>query len=236
MAIGLLFPPVCPVCEAALPLDMEGKCCKKCSDKLVPIKEPKCFKCGKPLESTDVEYCELCRNESFSFVKGVSLYPYTDLSRELVLKLKYNGRGDIARFFANQIINNLSDELLSYNPDVVIPVPVHKKRLVERGYNQAMLIAKHLSDYLKIPCCDNILIRSKDTAAQKQLGKNSRLLNLYDAFSIDKEKLMKLQKKTSINNVLLVDDIYTSGSTIQCCTMYLMEAGIKNVYFVAVCT
>lgn len=236
ITLGLLFPPVCPICDGTLPLFLDGECCEKCADTLVPIHQAKCYKCGKPLGSTDVEYCELCLTSDFSFTRGIGLYHYDDLSRQLMLNLKYHGRGDLAKFFANQIYRNYKDELESFDIDVVIPVPIHKNRYIQRGYNQAEKLAKCLAELMGKPCETEVLVRIKDTTAQKQLGKNSRLLNLFDAFSIDLDACKRVQTKGLLRNVLLVDDIFTSGSTIQCCTTHLLEAGFSKVYFVTVCT
>lgn len=236
--MDLLFPPVCPICSVVRPLSLKGTSCSFCSKLLIPIHEPKCFKCGRQLGSTDVEYCTNCINNDYPFIKGFSPYTYSGIPRDLILKLKYNGRGDLALFFAKEIYNYCEEELSLLKIDAIIPVPIHKKRLLERGYNQAELVANELSKLLNIPCYNNFLLRIKETTAQKQLGKYSRIINLYDAFSVDHNAFDYAQRNTknSLRTALIVDDIYTSGSTISTCAQYLRELGFSKIYFVTVCS
>lgn len=234
--MDLLFPPTCPVCESIRPLLLPGTCCNDCQDYLKPIQEPKCFKCGRSLRSTNVEYCSLCMSNNYPFNKGYSLYSYEGLAKSLILKLKYNGRGDLAEFFAREIYKLYKDEFDLIKPDLIIAVPIHSSRLIERGYNQAQLIADNLSKLINVPTDDQLLLRNKETKALKQLGKYSRIINLYDAFSINYSHYDLIKNKNSLKTALLVDDIYTSGSTISTCAQYLREIGFDKIYFITVCS
>ena len=107
--------------------------------------------------------------------------------------------------------------------DIIIPVPIHKKRKAQRGYNQTQLIASKISKYVGIKLCDDVLIKSKNTIAQSKLNKNKRKQNIKGAFKILNSE--KIQGK----NILLFDDIYTTGSTVNECSKILTRAGAKRI-------
>ncbi len=115
---------------------------------------------------------------------------------------------------------------------VLIPVPIHKNRYKSRGYNQAELIAKELEKIAKLPTQNRWLIRVKDTLPQKELSDKERRGNLLQAFRVNKKGLELNQIPKC---VILIDDIYTTGSTLEACAMALKEAGVQRVYFLCVC-
>ncbi len=234
--IHLLYPPVCPLCDSTLPMGESGRLCDECRKKIVPISEPACFRCGRQLTDASAEYCRQCEKRSFRFKRGFSVFNYEGEAKELILKLKYKGRKDIARFFANEAFDIYGSRLLEYGFDAVIPVPIHKKRLVKRGYNQAQAIAEALAEKLNTECLEDMLVRNRQTEVQKSLSAGERFLNLMNAFSVNRDLAQiyacKLEKeKRTLKRVLLVDDIYTTGSTLECCTLALLDAGIREVYF-----
>ena len=232
--LNLLYPPVCPLCDKTVPTEKSGSLCNVCELKIKIIREPKCMKCGKQLESDVMEYCEQCKKRSFHFIRGFTLFNYEEEAKELILKLKYKGRRDIAEYFARQIIINYGNILMELSVDAIVPVPIHKERLISRGYNQAESIASLLSRYMGIPCVEEILVRKKQTEAQKKLSGNERLINLYDAFDVDEYALERYKKRMNLKRIILVDDIFTTGSTIECCSLTLNKHGVDNVWFVAV--
>ena len=117
--------------------------------------------------------------------------------------------------------------LLGLGIDAMIPIPVHKKKLQKRGYNQAEVLAAALSDRLSIPVETELLVRAVNTEPQKRLDPEHREQNLKKAFQCTK-------KSVSYKKVLLVDDIYTTGATIEACTKCLQAAGIPEVYYTSV--
>ena len=122
------------------------------------------------------------------------------------------------------------EKMYDEEPDYIIPVPLHKRKKRVRGYNQAELIAKGLSNTLDLPMNDYILRRTRFTTPQKKLDDKQRLKNLSQAFvCIDPEGCIRGKR------VLLVDDIYTTGSTIEACTLALLKEGAKEVCFITVC-
>lgn len=233
-AVSLLYPPVCPICDETLPLGRNGRLCDRCEGKMKPIVQPACLKCGKQLMSHVQEYCEQCSKRSFHFKRGFALYNYEDEARELILKLKYNGRKDIAEYFANCAVELHGDSLKATGAAAVIPVPIHKKRLIKRGYNQAQAVARIIADKLNLICIEDLLVRTKQTEAQKELSGMERLVNLYDAFDVDLYVLQQYKKRMTLEKVILVDDIFTTGSTIECCSLILQKYGVREVYFISV--
>lgn len=148
--------------------------------------------------------------------------------RKIIYKFKYSDRRDYADFFAKAIYTNNEKEIKSWNAQVLVPVPVHYKRKLKRGYNQAEILSDRLSDYLKIPIDKHILIRNINTKPQKELSIKERRQNLENAFKIT-ENVVKYKK------VILVDDIYTTGSTIDTCAKALLAGGAENIFFISLC-
>lgn len=186
------------------------------------------MKCGKPVLKNE-EYCIQCEETEYPFDEGRSVFVYDDVMRKSIYRFKYNGRREYAKFYAQEIYNKYAEKIISYDADVIIPVPVHKSKLKSRGYNQANLLAKELSKLTKIPVNDDYLIRVKKTKVQKTLGAKERSANLKNAFKIRSNKVQYC-------SAILIDDIYTSGATLSACSDELKSRGVKNVYCLCVCT
>lgn len=235
-----VYPRQCPVCgEIVTP---RGQLiCRKCLDRLSFVKAPVCEKCGKQILTASQRLCGDCTRKPKSFVKGCSLLNYDELSRDLMVQMKYhNSRQDIelyARLGAMRIRQELhggqcGSGTIAFAPtkfDYLVPVPVHKSKYRERGYNQAEILAQLISKELNIPVGKDFLIRIKKTEAQKNLDPNLRERNLKDAF---RAGLIP----QDVVRVLLVDDIYTTGSTAEVCSEVLMEAGVREVYVFCICS
>lgn len=202
--------------------------CNSCIKKISYVKEPKCKKCGKPVIREETEYCEDCIKNTHLYNCGISAFEYTYEIRKAIYKFKYSNRRDYADFFAKAIYVYYEKEIKSWDAQVIIPVPVHYKRKIKRGYNQAEILSKRLSYHLKLPVDRNILIRNINTKPQKELTIKERRQNLENAFKI-RENIVKYKK------VILVDDIYTTGSTIDACAKVLLAGGTENIYFVSLC-
>ena len=223
-----LFPPRCPICDKIIKND--EKICTNCKKELKWIKEPKCFRCGKPVEE-EQEYCYDCRKQEFHYQQGFSLWLYEGAAKQSVTAFKYKGRQEYAAFYGEELVRAYGKKLKDLNINVIIPVPIHKERERLRGYNQAELIARELSKALQIPLEAKALLRVRSTKPQKQLNYKERQRNLEKAFQCKPIPC----KKRKLGNVLLVDDIYTTGSTIEACTKSLLAAGAVKVYFITLC-
>ena len=223
----LIYPPVCPLCEEVLKSG-KTRICSRCQAKLTYLTEPTCLRCGKEIEDVEKEYCEDCEKKPKSFVKGFPAMRYKEPVKRSIVNFKYHNKKSYADSFAYEIIKAHGRDIVDVAPEVLIPVPVHKKKLEKRGYNQAEVLAKRLGACLDIPVDSNVLKRTVNTTPQKLLDNEERQKNLERAFISDK-------KQVQYNKVMLVDDIYTTGSTIEACTRALKAAGVKEVYYTSIC-
>lgn len=227
----MIYPKRCALCGEICESNKQ-LVCKKCASKPIVIQEPRCKKCSKPISSEELEYCYDCSNKEFHYKSGISLWLYDEVMKQSIIRFKYKGCKEYVNFYVSEVIKYLGDEIKRISPNVLLPVPVHKMRQRERGYNQAELIAAELGHQLHIPVRSNILQRIVKTTPQKELNSSERIKNLEKAFVVSKkgEKVL-----CSISRVMLVDDIYTTGSTIEACTKVLQKAGVKEVYFATLC-
>lgn len=223
----LLFPRRCPVCgDIVLP---RGELiCPACVKKLSFVKQPVCKKCGKEISSAEREYCLDCTKHKRSFDYGRALLNYNDTAKKSMADIKYRNTREYLDFYAEAVCLRYGTALLRLGADALVPVPVHPSRRRQRGFNQAEIFACRIGARLGIPVRTELLVRSKKTAPQKQLNPKERLHNLEEAFTAG-------EVPEGVRRVILVDDIYTTGSTIEACTRALLRAGVKNVYFIAIC-
>ncbi len=222
---GIIFPRRCPVCDKIL--EYRGELiCEKCREKLVYIEEPKCKKCGKQLIRHEDEYCYDCKKKKHLYKEGIAVFAHTGEIKKSIYKIKYCNKREYVDFYAGEVTRLYGKKINSWNSDAIIPVPLHRKKQLSRGYNQAEIIAKVISKQTGIPMNSKILMRIKNTKPQKELNDTDRKKNLENAFKINKS-IVKLKK------VILVDDIYTTGSTIDGCTEELIKGGIDEVYYIS---
>ncbi|MBR3403542.1 MAG: ComF family protein [Parasporobacterium sp.] len=240
-AVSLLFPRVCPLCGRILPtapnnlLTSENNpyICRDCYRELHFPAEPLCLLCSRPIQDETKEYCRDCAATVHHFDQGKALLMHDEAAKKILYDLKYYNRRDNALMLAREAADRLEGWLLKIKPDVIIPVPLHKKRQLERGYNQAQLLSCRLSEILSsrkihIPVDSRFLVRIKKTSAQKQLQSAQRRDNIKGAFEIS---YREDPGKYTNCSVLLVDDIYTTGTTLSECAQVLKEAGAGKVFF-----
>lgn len=221
--ISLFYPRRCPVCDEVVP--KPGMyICPECKEKLQVIKPPYCQKCGKPLADFKEEYCMDCKKGTHWFTKGAALYRYPVI-RQSIYRIKYEGRREYLDFYADEIVRRFGSMIRMWEPDGIIAVPLHKNRLYKRGYNQAEILAKQIGRKMKIPFYKKLVKRCKDTIAQKGLDILERQNNLKKAFIIE-------QNVVKLNTIIIVDDIYTTGSTMDAMAQVLKASGVKNIYFI----
>ena len=224
--LDMAYPRTCPFC-GRIP---EGKeiACKQCKVGLSYIQGPRCMKCSKPIMDREEEYCYDCKSKSHSYISGKAVWVYDDRMRESISRYKYQGSLEYALVYGREIVKYYGEWVKAHG-DILVPIPLHKKKLRVRGFNQAEILAEVLGEKLQIPVGNNWLCRRKDTLPQKELNDTERLKNLTKAFEINKKQFSPVKK------VMLVDDIYTTGSTIEACAKVLYDAGVKEVYFVSLC-
>lgn len=224
--VDLLFPRRCPVCDGIVPMG-EGKVCSGCRRKIRYISEPRCLKCGRQLADDAMIFCTACEQTPHIFDRGIALYDYQSMKKS-IYRFKYKKRCEYAAFYAEEIYRHLKTDILNMEADAIIPIPLHKSRLKSRGYNQAELLAAHLSKFTGIPMEKKLVKRIRKTVPQKQLDAHGRQNNLKKAFNI-KPNVVKL------NKTILIDDIFTTGSTIDAVAKELKCHGVDAVYFITLC-
>ncbi len=222
----------CVLCDNPIRKDNTYSICKSCFDELNFILDG-CLTCGKniinySLEENDIKNCNFCKDKKFYFDRAISCIEYTDLSKKFIFKLKYNDKTYLSKIIANIMKEKLCVENIKV--DYILCVPIHKKRLKERGFNQSQKISFYLSKYLDIPFLD-ILKRIKKTKKLYKLNKNERQNELNNVFKIDdKNNLLKNK------DVLVVDDIFTTGSTVNEISKVLRKYGVNKIYIVTLIT
>ena len=201
--LNFLYPPYCYLCDNRL---SEGE-------------EIICDDCWKNME----QGCAFVEgNDEFEFNKFHWMYIFNDKILELVHLLKYSGITKLSGHFIDQASNRIIKNDFYKDIDLIIPVPLHKVRLRERGYNQSKLIADELSRLLSIPVKTN-LIRTKNNKSQTGLNRKERIKNVLNIFEV--KEIEDLKEK----NIILVDDILTTGATLNECTRVLKMSGAGNV-------
>lgn len=221
--MGLLFPPRCAVCDDVIPLNTKY-ICRECRKKLVYIREPYCLKCGKAIG--DGELCADCMKRKHYFKQGQSVFDYGCISDSL-FRFKNKGRAEYADFYANEIFRTKKDYIRLISPDALVPVPIHKRKMLKRGYNQAEEIALKLSKLTGIPVNSSLILRKTETAALKELNLAERQKNLKNAFKLG-------QNDVKLKTIIIIDDIYTTGSTIDEMSRVIKEAFPCDIYFLTV--
>ncbi|MCM1103165.1 MAG: ComF family protein [Clostridium sp.] len=252
---GLLYPARCPICDKILRgaaggflsgaagerlsgaaggllsdtaggtlSGTSGGICPLCRARVKTVGDVYCAKCGKPLNDGQTVYCHDCVAAEHAFTRGRSLFYYEDI-RESVYRFKYEGRQEYASFYADETVRVLGADIRSWNADALIPIPLHRAKQKKRGYNQAALYAEALSARLGIPVLEGALVREQNTVPQKGLNREERQKNLKKAFKF-------IRNDVKLKTIILIDDIYTTGSTVDAAGALLKRAGIVDIYVI----
>jgi len=230
MVLDAVYPRACPVCRDVVTPKGE-LICPDCREKLPYLTEPVCMCCGRPIASEQEEYCYGCGQREFSYERGYAVFVYDDVMQQAVADFKYRNRRELADFFTEEMLQVFRRKLRTCGAEAFVPVPVHDARKRYRGYNQAEVLCRMLAGRTGIPMAD-VLVRDKKTAPQKELDARERLRNLESAIRYKEEAL---SGKSVPKCVVLVDDIYTTGSTAEACTRALLREGVNKVYVFSLC-
>ena len=213
-------------------LDTGGRIpfCQDCIDVLkLPLPRPVCAKCGRPVVSSAVEetgsamLCHLCRREVYDFDLARSFGAYTPSMARAILLLKYGELTPLGGWFARLLAQVVEEERVALEADAVVPVPLHAVRLRERGYNQADLIARPLARMLGLPFRSYLLVRTRPRPDKLRLTRRERWETVRGAYAArEGAQVDKLR-------VLLVDDVFTTGATLDACSKALRKAGASQV-------
>ena len=227
--LKIIFPPKCLICGKII--ENDNSFCCECWKKIAPIEKPYCSKCSTPLDFkvSDSDLCGSCLKNNYSFIKSRSAFAYNNIISKVVFKYKFYDDISLAKFMSHKMVHASRD--IIDNIDMLVVVPMHKKRLIFRKYNQALLLANEISKITLKPVINDFLIKTKHTTPQAKLKQKNRKTNVVNTFSINKKYLNDIDSYINIR-FAIVDDVMTTGSTLNECTKALNKVGINNVYVI----
>lgn len=192
------------------------------------------MKCGKPIRSEEQEFCYDCSRFAYAYEKGYSLWVHQQPVSGAIYQYKFHNKRCYAKIFAKEMAREYGEWMNAKKIEAIIPVPLHSSKKRKRGFNQAELLAELLAAELEengtgreIPVLKKVLYRVKNTKPQKMLDDMERQNNLKNAFGVK-------ASWNPVRTVLLIDDIYTTGSTMQKIAKLLKKAGVEKVYFLTI--
>lgn len=221
--LDYIYPPRCPVCDG---ISAQG-ICGSCRKKLSFITEDYCMRCGKPLDDERQEFCSDCKRRKHFFIQGRSLLSYQGPVRRSLYRLKYANKREYAEAYGKEMARYLGRWIRQQKITKIVPIPLHPARRKSRGCNQAALLARSLGKQMNIPVDEKLLYRTKKTAPQKALTGAERRINLEKAF------IVKGNVCTD-ERILLVDDIFTTGSTVDAAAKALKQTGDCHIFVASV--
>ena len=231
--LDLIYPKdiYCIACARPLPTGAEVALCEKCSSKIPWVIGRLCEKCGKPLAENNIKnLCSDCSEDEHHFEKGYACTLYHGLPSFIIRDMKYRNNPSYCDTIATLMAFRLraeadgdTGELPTW--DAIVPVPMYRLKKEIRGYNQSELIARSLAKILGIPFYVNAITRIRDTGIMSRLSLGDRRKNLEDSICVSPAFSGKLFDK----KILLVDDVYTTGSTADACTEAMKAVGCKTV-------
>lgn len=226
--LDAFYPRVCVYCGVNRG-DNGPFLCNPCRDGIIFIENPFCHRCGFPAEISyayphEKFECGLCRKGNFAFDRARSVGIYDSALKQLVHHFKYRKQPGVMKEVVPLIETHFSASGETYQGFHVVPVPLHTDKLLERGFDQSYLIAKAVAEQMCLPLWDDLLTRIKPTESQTRKKKRERLKNMRDAFRLS--QLADVAGK----DILLVDDVFTTGATVNEATKVLKRAGAGHVY------
>ena len=229
--LDLIWPRNCPFCSCPLADSDPGIVCPDCLSSARLIEPPFCRQCASPFTGTvtgETFVCGYCEELRFYFSRTVAACRAEGVPRECILRFKYNRE----MYFGPHLVNWLllaAQRWLDWREiDAIVPVPLHPRKQRYREFNQAEYLADAVSRAVKVPALKRKLRRVKDTPTQTKLGAEERMKNLRDAFAVRDETAFKGKR------LVILDDVFTTGATMDSCAKTLRGAGAKDVIALAV--
>ena len=229
--LDLLLPPHCPSCGAQI--TTHGTFCTACFAKLNFITEPLCTGCGLPFASRafagPLKLCSTCLEAPPSWRHARAALLYDDASKVLILTLKHADRQENAAVLGAQMAR--AGAALLAQADMLVPVPLHRRRLLARGFNQSVLLARVLSRTSQIACVPDALQRVRATPSLGKLSATARAAIMESAIAVRPKRAALIAGR----RVLLIDDVMTTGATAQACARALLDAGAAHIDVLVAC-
>lgn len=220
----LCFPMHCPVCDKVISRQ-KGLICPACRKTLRMVKAPRCICCGKHLEEEGRLRCRDCAGVHRGFDRGVALFEYKSI-HDSVYHFKNRGRVEYAEFYGEELRKWLLPVMREMKAEALVPIPLHPDKLRKRGYNQASILAKEISLGCGLPVREDILKRVRKNREQKSQNHVQRQNNMKKTFHI-------AQNDVKLKTIILVDDVFTTGNTLEAAAKELKRCGVDKVYFIA---
>ena len=227
-----LFPSniYCICCGSLIDRDRMYSLCDACMEDIHWINGRSCIKCGKALQDTyRGQLCYNCMMREHDFRRGISCMTYGLKERQMILDFKYNSKGYMGIKFGDMMADRLcafaEDHPAILETDMIVPVPIHRERERKRGFNQSMIMAGRLGKLTGISVDGSILERAKKTELLRSMDPSARDAVMRDAFRVTERGKNKIKGAT----ILLVDDIITTGATVDACCRALLDAGAASV-------
>lgn len=224
VGLNLLLPPLCVLCRA--PVSDQGSICTSCHGKVQFLHAPWCRCCGEPFSAQlggEAE-CAACIDAPPPYRSARAVAAYTAESRRLITRLKFGDDTALAKTVGRWMATVARREAMP--AELVLPVPLHARRLWRRGYNQSLLLADVIAKTLSLPVEPYVLTRLRATPPQTRLTRKQRLKNVQGAFAVREQDTATIAGK----RVLLIDDVFTTGATIEACATTLLKAGAGEVH------
>ncbi|BDF38691.1 amidophosphoribosyltransferase [Lachnospiraceae bacterium] len=223
--LSLFWPDTCPFCGKV----WRGGACPAClaAVKRLEVKEPRCMQCGKPVRRAEEEYCRDCSHTYHHYDRGRSIWLHKSPVSNSIYRFKYQNQRNYGSYYANKMTECCNTFIRACNPYLIVPIPLHPARRRKRGYNQAEVLADCLGKLTDIRVDSKGLARIRSSSPQKLLGSRERKRNMQGAFAVT-------ERFVPVPSILLVDDIYTTGNTIDAAAEILKKSGVQNVYFLTI--
>ena len=214
----VLFPYVCSLCGQDSQLDMD-----LCGDCLADLQTPfaTCKQCGLPITTGENSpVCGNCLKSPPHFQNTLAAFSYSAPITRLIADLKYNGKHPLARVFADAWLHHFADHDIAL-PEAIVPVPLHRRKMWTRGYNQALEIARPIARHYQLPILTDHVVRTRHTRPQTELDARERKKNVRGSFRIKKE--------IPCSHVAIMDDVVTTGSTVRELARLLADSGVAKI-------
>ncbi len=220
--LNTLFPESCPVCRMPATDHTTAPICNDCWQSIAPYHGPRCRTCGRPLVSGVSLECGDCIQHRPAFDSAGSFGLYDGVLRQAINQLKYHNIKRLSKPLSEMVL-----QMKLPRVDAVLPVPLYKTRLKQREFNQSALIAKNTGEHLGCTMLPHALVKIRDTKPQVGLRSGERRANIRKAFAVQSKELIEGK------DILIIDDVITTGATVSECAKTVKKAGAARVHVIA---